>query len=74
MFKDEIIPVTIKGKRGKPDVVMSEDEEIRRVNFEKFASLPTVFDRANGTITAANVSTDFVIEILFFLVDFFSLT
>lgn len=56
LFSKEIIPITIKGKRGKPDIVMSEDEEIRRVNFDKFASLPTVFDKANGTITAANAS------------------
>lgn len=52
----EITPITIKGKRGKPDIVMNEDEEIRRVAFDKFASLPTVFDKANGTITAANAS------------------
>ena len=56
LFKNEIIPVTIKGKRGKPDVIMTEDEEIRRAKFDKFASLPTVFDKSNGTITAANSS------------------
>jgi len=56
LLSKEITPVTIKGKRGKADIVMSEDEEIRRVNFEKFSSLPTVFDKANGTITAANAS------------------
>ncbi|KAK4336752.1 hypothetical protein RND71_043767 [Anisodus tanguticus] len=44
------------GKKGKPDIIMTEDEEIKRVNFDKFPSLPTVFDKANGTITAANAS------------------
>lgn len=56
LFDREMVPITIKGKRGKPDIVMSEDEEIRRANFDKFSSLPTVFDRTNGTITAANAS------------------
>lgn len=56
LLQGEITPITIKGKRGKPDIVMREDEEIRRVAFDKFASLPTVFDKANGTITAANAS------------------
>lgn len=59
LFKNEITPITIKGKRGKPDTIMSEDEEIRKVQFDKFAKLPTVFDKANGTITAANVSLSF---------------
>ena len=55
LLDKEITPITIKGKRGKPDILMSEDEEIRKANFDKFGSLPTVFDIANGTITAANV-------------------
>lgn len=56
LLSKEITPITIKGKRGKTDIVMSEDEEIRKVNFDKIASLPTVFDKTNGTITAANAS------------------
>ncbi len=38
------------------DVVVSEDEEFKRVNFEKMPSLKTVFQKENGTITAANAS------------------
>lgn len=52
----EIVPVTIQGKRGKPDVVVAEDEEYKRANFEKFGTVPTVFLK-DGTITAANAST-----------------
>jgi len=57
ILKNEIVPVTIPGKKGKPDIVISEDEEYKRINFEKFKTLPTVFQREGGTITAANAST-----------------
>ncbi|XP_054723819.1 acetyl-CoA acetyltransferase, mitochondrial-like [Uloborus diversus] len=57
LFKNQIIPVTVPGKRGKPDVVVNEDEEYKRVNFDKVPKLPTVFQKENGTITAANAST-----------------
>lgn len=35
---------------------MTEDEEYKKVNFEKFPTLKTVFQKENGTITAANAS------------------
>ncbi|XP_042147890.1 acetyl-CoA acetyltransferase A, mitochondrial isoform X1 [Ixodes scapularis] len=57
VFAKEIVPVTISGKRGKPDTVVSEDEEYKKANFEKFGSVPTVFLKDGGTITAANAST-----------------
>lgn len=56
LFKDEIVPVTIKPKRG-PEVVFSEDEEYKRVDFSRFDKLSTVFQRENGTVTAGNAST-----------------
>eukprot|EP00064_Thunnus_orientalis_P014238 superscaffoldBa00002453_g14280 len=52
----EIVPVSIP-KKGKPDVVVSEDEEWRRVDFSKVPKLKAVFQRENGTVTAANAST-----------------
>lgn len=57
LFEKEITPVTIPGKKGRPDVVVKEDEEYKRVNFDKVSSVPTVFQRDGGTITAANAST-----------------
>ena len=33
----------MKGKRGKPSTMVTEDEEFRKVNFDKFSKLPTVF-------------------------------
>lgn len=52
-FKDEIVPVVVKGKTG--DTVISNDEEPGKVNFEKIPSLKPAFDK-NGVVTAANAS------------------
>lgn len=54
LFKEEITPVEIAGKKGEKTVV-SEDEEPGKVRFEKIPELKPVFDK-NGTITAANAS------------------
>ena len=54
-FKDEIIPVPVP-KRGKDPILVTEDEEYTKVNFEKIAGLKPVFDK-EGTVTAANAST-----------------
>jgi acetyl-CoA C-acetyltransferase len=54
-FKSEIVPVEIPQRKGDP-VVMDEDEEFRKVNFEKIPNLRPVFSK-DGTVTAANAST-----------------
>ena len=53
-FTEEIVPVTVKGKKG--DVVISEDEEYKNVSFDKIPALRPAFEK-EGTITAANAST-----------------
>ncbi len=53
-FKDEVVPVTVQTRKG--DVVVSEDEEYKNVNFEKLPGLKPVFSK-EGTVTAANAST-----------------
>jgi len=55
-FKDEIVPVEIPQRKGDP-VIFSEDEEYKNVNFNRISTLPTVFQKENGTVTAANAST-----------------
>ncbi|PSK35515.1 acetyl-CoA acetyltransferase IA [Candidozyma pseudohaemuli] len=55
-FKGEIAPVTIKGFRGKPDKVVSEDEEPANLNEDRLKSARTVFQKENGTVTAPNAS------------------
>ena len=53
-FKDEIAPVTIKGKKG--DVIVDQDEYIREgATMESVAKLRPAFDKA-GTVTAGNAS------------------
>jgi acetyl-CoA C-acetyltransferase len=53
-FKDEIIPVTIKGRKG--DTVVDRDEYIRDgVTLESVAGLRPAFTK-DGTVTAANAS------------------
>ncbi|MBT0810663.1 acetyl-CoA C-acyltransferase [Litoribacter ruber] len=54
-FKDEVVPVEIKGRKGEASVI-DEDEEFKNVMFEKIPSLRPVFDK-EGTVTAANAST-----------------
>ena len=41
---------------GKPDLVVSEDEEYKRVDPARFPKLPTAFLKENGTLTAGNSS------------------
>ncbi len=55
-FKDEIVPVEIPQRKGEP-IIFSEDEEYKNVNFDRISTLPTVFQKENGTVTAANAST-----------------
>jgi len=52
-FDAEIVPITVKGKKG--DTVVREDEEYTRVIFEKVPSLRSAF-KQGGTITPANSS------------------
>jgi len=54
MFKEEVVPVELKDKKGS--YLIEEDEEFRKVNFEKIPSLRPVFQQ-DGTVTAANAST-----------------
>lgn len=56
-FDDEIIPVEIPMKAGKPPLVIQNDEGPRAdTSLEKLSSLSPVF-RKNGTVTAGNSSS-----------------
>jgi acetyl-CoA C-acetyltransferase len=53
-FKDEIVPVTISGRKG--DVIVSDDEYIKKgVTKDGIAKLKPAFAK-DGTVTAANAS------------------
>lgn len=55
-FSDEVVPVEIPQRKGEP-VIFAEDEEYKAVNFDRISTLPTVFKKEEGTVTAANAST-----------------
>ncbi|SDI91381.1 acetyl-CoA C-acyltransferase [Chryseobacterium jejuense] len=55
-FNDEIVSVSIPQRKGEP-VIFAEDEEYKAVNFDRLTTLPTVFKKEEGTVTAANAST-----------------
>lgn len=55
-FNEEIVPVSIPQRKGEP-VIFAEDEEYKAVNFDRISTLPTVFKKEEGTVTAANAST-----------------
>jgi len=54
-FKDQIVPVTLKSKKG--DVAYATDEHFRPgCKAEDMAKLKPVFVKENGTVTAGNAS------------------
>lgn len=54
-FKNEIIPVEVPQRKGEP-LIVNEDEEYKKVKFEKIPNLRAAFSK-DGTVTAANAST-----------------
>lgn len=54
-FANEIVPVTVPQRRGD-DLVITEDEEYKKVKFDKIPNLRPAFNK-DGTVTAANAST-----------------
>merc|ERR1712062_390092 len=56
-IQPELVQVSIEQKRGKAPIVIAEDEEYKKINFDKFSKLPTVFQKEGGTVTAGNAST-----------------
>lgn len=54
-FEDEVVPVEVPQRRGDAFIV-SEDEEYKNINKEKFFKLRTVFKK-DGTVTAGNASS-----------------
>ena len=54
-LRNEIVPVEVPQRKGDP-VIITEDEECKKVQFDKVPSLRPVFS-TKGTVTAANAST-----------------
>ncbi len=54
-FKEEIVPVTVPGKKGATTVVDTDEGPRADTTLEKLAALPAPF-RAGGSVTAGNAS------------------
>ncbi|PTB68767.1 thiolase [Trichoderma citrinoviride] len=54
LFK-EIVPVEVPGGRGKPNVVIDKDEEVKNLNEAKLKSMRPAF-KPDGSITAPNAA------------------
>lgn len=55
-FKDEIVPVVIPGRKGKPDIIVDTDEHPKpETTLEGLSKLPPAF-KEGGTVTAGNAS------------------
>lgn len=54
LLKDEILPVTVRTRKG--DVVVEDDEQPLTANLEKIPTLRPAFKK-DGTVTAANASS-----------------
>lgn len=56
-FKEEIVPIEIPQKRGKPPIVFDKDEHFRPgITMEQLAKLPPAFIPDIGKVTAGNSS------------------
>jgi acetyl-CoA C-acetyltransferase len=53
LFAEEIVPVTVKGRKG--ETVVDRDEEPFKVDLSRMSSLKPAFQK-DGTVTAANAS------------------
>ena len=56
-FKDEIVPVEIPQKRGKPPIIFDKDEHFKPgITMDQLAELPPSFIPKTGKVTAGNSS------------------
>ena len=56
-FKDEIVPVEVPQKRGKPPIIFDKDQHFRPgLTMEQLAKLPPAFIPKIGKVTAGNSS------------------
>lgn len=54
LFENEITPISIESRAGKS--IVTEDEEYKKNLKDKASTLPTIFKKENGTVTAYNSS------------------
>lgn len=55
LFQSEIVPVEVSGGRGKPNIKIDKDDEVKNLNEEKLKAIKPVFKK-DGTVTAPNAA------------------
>jgi acetyl-CoA C-acetyltransferase len=56
LFSAEIAPVEVSGGRGKPNVKIERDDEVKNLNIEKLKAMRPAFLPNGGTVTAPNAA------------------
>ncbi|RFU28356.1 hypothetical protein B7463_g7975, partial [Scytalidium lignicola] len=56
LFKAEIIPVEVSGGRGKPNIKVERDDEVKNLNIEKLKAMKPAFKPNGGSVTAPNAA------------------
>ncbi|RDW73087.1 acetyl-CoA acetyltransferase-like protein [Coleophoma cylindrospora] len=56
LFKAEIVPVEVSGGRGKPNLTIEKDDEVKNLNIEKLKAMRPAFKPNGGTVTAPNAA------------------
>lgn len=56
VFKTEIVPVEVSGGRGKPNITVDKDDEVKNLNIDKLKAMRPAFKPNGGTITAPNAA------------------
>ncbi|CAG8952825.1 hypothetical protein HYFRA_00007538 [Hymenoscyphus fraxineus] len=56
IFKHEIVPVEVSGGRGKPNVKIEKDDEVKNLNVDKLKAMRPAFMPNGGTVTAPNAA------------------
>ena len=55
-FKDEIEPIEMKGKKGQKEIFDTDEHPRSESTMEILSSLPSLFIKKHGTVTAGNAS------------------
>ncbi|GKT43173.1 acetyl-CoA acetyltransferase [Colletotrichum spaethianum] len=56
VFAKEIAPIEVSGGRGKPNVKVDRDDEVKNLNVEKLKAMRPAFIPNGGTVTAPNAA------------------
>ncbi|EFQ25513.1 acetyl-CoA acetyltransferase [Colletotrichum graminicola M1.001] len=56
VFSQEIAPIEVSGGRGKPNIKVDRDDEVKNLNVDKLKAIRPAFIPNGGTVTAPNAA------------------